>query len=138
MNKYKLKLFIFIVVGVVLFTGCGKKNEQNSNNSAINSKYINLSSTDIKVKNGSTKTFDIVLSKAVGLFSLSSTDDSVATVDEEKVWLEAIGKDTDTKTVVVKGNKIGNTQIVINLADVATFDTEEELFGSYTINVMVE
>ena len=135
-----IKWFIFIIVGVLLLTGCGKKSEENNNSGkiSINDKYISLSSKDLTIKKGETGEVNITISKAVGLFNISSSNKNIANVDKESLWLEAIEEDTDTKTITVSGSEVGNTQIVITLADVASFDTEEELTGSYTINVKVE
>ncbi len=133
MNSSKIKWFVFIVIGVLLLTGCGKKKSDGGNE-----KYISLSSTNLTIKKGSTQTFDLSLSNAVGLFNISSNNSSIVTVDNDTVWLEAIDVETDTKTITVSGNEVGSTEIVISLSDVATYDTEKTLTGSYTINVKVE
>ena len=142
-----LFLGIMVVVCGLLLTGCGKKNDvdvdvnnggNDKPNTTVSTDYLSISTTDLVVPVGSTATFDISLKNAVGRFDVTVADTNIATVDEDKVWIESVDETTDVKTITVTGNQAGTTQIVVSLADVATYDTEEELTGTYKINVTVK
>lgn len=132
------KLFFVLLFAVVLLTACGKKDEPTNNTNTDNDKYLSISTTELVVPKGETKTFDIVIKNAVGKFDITTGDNSIATVDKDSIWLEAIEEESDTKTITISGVEVGNTEITVNLSDVAAFDTEKELTGSYKINVKVE
>ena len=140
-NK-KMLLVTFMIIGsVLLLTGCNKQNNEpvpTNTDTKTEEKYFSVSTTNLTIPVGSTETFDITLKNAVGRVDVTSNDTSIALVDEEKLWIEGIGQKIDKATVTVTGNEVGETQIIVNLADVAAFDTEEEITGSYTINVTVK
>ena len=132
------KLFLVLLFMVVLLTACGKKDEKTNNTNTDNDKYLSISTTNLTIKKGETKTVDVTATNAVGRFDVVSNDSNIVSIDKDSIWLESIDEESDTKTITVTGMEVGNAEITINLADVAAFDTEKELTGSYTINVTVE
>lgn len=139
MNKFKrIIIAVLIVFMGLLITGCGKKEEQESSGVIDNSKYLSLSSTDVVVPLNSTGSFDISITKAVGRFDIISNDETIASVDESVLWLESFSSNVETQTVLINGNKVGTTQIMVKLYDVAPIDVDGKLEGIYTINVRVE
>ena len=145
-----LGMFIAVISSCLLLTGCGKKDNvdvnnggnNNGNNEKIvdtkNGDYFDISTTDLVVPLGSTNTFNISLKNAVGLFGIIVNDSNIVSVDEEKLWVESIDENKDIKEITVTGKEVGTTQITVTLADVTSYDTEEELTGTYTINVTVK
>lgn len=86
----------------------------------------------LSITTGKTASFTITASNAAGRVDISSSNSSVATVTSgSSQWVE-----NNSVTVTVKGVSAGNASIVVRLSDAATFD-EEELTGSYTVNVSV-
>lgn len=92
---------------------------------------ITPSPRSLSIKKGSTKTFKVTASNACGRVDISSSNSAVAKVNVSSQWLE-----NNSVTVTVTGVSAGTAKITVRLSDAATFD-EEELSGSYTVNVTV-
>ena len=92
---------------------------------------IQLSSRNLSITKGKTGTFNISASNACGQIEVYSSNPAVATVNVSNIWIE-----NETVAVTVTGISAGTASITVKLSDVATFD-EEELTGSYTVNVTV-
>lgn len=92
---------------------------------------IKPSTSSLSIKKGSTKTFKVTASNACGRVDISSSNSAVAKVNVSSQWLE-----NNSVTVTVTGVSAGTAKITVRLSDAATFD-EEELSGSYTVNVTV-
>lgn len=100
--------------------------------SSIAAGSISPSTRSLSITTGGTASFSIIASNACGRVDISSSNPAVATVaSSSSQWLE-----NNSTTVTVKGVAAGNASIVVRLSDAATFD-EEELTGSYTVNVSV-
>lgn len=93
---------------------------------------ISPSPRSLTITKGSTATFRITASNAVGRVDISSSNSSIASINTSSQWLE-----NNSVTVTVTGISAGTTSIVVKLSDAATFD-EEELSGSYTVSVTVK
>lgn len=92
---------------------------------------VTVSRSSISMNVGTSTTFNIVASNAVGSINVVSSNPSVATVSIGSTWIE-----NQTITVTVTGKSVGSATISVQLTDVATFD-EEVLSGTRTINVSV-
>ena len=93
---------------------------------------ITPSTKNLTITKGSSATFTITASNAAGRIDISSSNSSVASVNKFSDFL-----DNSSTTITVTGVSSGNATITVKLSDAATFDTEEELTGSYSINVTV-
>ena len=93
---------------------------------------ITPSTKNLTITKGSSATFTITASNAAGRIDISSSNSSVASVNKSSDFL-----DNSSTTITVTGISSGNATITVRLSDAATFDTEEELTGSYSINVTV-
>ena len=93
---------------------------------------ISPNTKSVTVNKGGSATFKITANNAVGRVDISSSDNSIATVNKSSEWLE-----NDSVTVTVTGVSVGNVTIVVALTDAATFD-EEELTGTYAVSVVVK
>jgi len=92
---------------------------------------IQPSPRSLSITKGGTGKFNISASNACGKIEVYSSNPSVATVNVSNRWIE-----NETVTVTVTGVSAGTAAITVRLSDAATFD-EEELTGSYTVNVTV-
>ena len=92
---------------------------------------INVSTNNLNITRGSSRTFTVRANNSVGRVDISSSNSSVASVNVTNKWLE-----NDSVTVTVKAVGNGSAKITVNLSDVATFDGQE-LKGSYTVNIKV-
>lgn len=92
---------------------------------------LTTSTKNLTITEGSSASFNIKASNAVGRVDISSSNTSIATVSTSNVWIE-----NQSVSVKVKGKKVGTTTIVVKKTDVATFDGEE-LTGNIVINVKV-
>lgn len=92
---------------------------------------IKPTTSNLSIRPGGTTTFTIKANNATGKVNISSSNTGVATVSASSHWM-----DNDSFTVTVKGVSEGNATITVSLSDAATYD-EEELHGSYSINVKV-
>lgn len=92
---------------------------------------IKPTTSNLSIKQGGTATFTIKANNATGKVNISSSNTTVATVSASSRWM-----DNDSFTITVKGVSEGDTTITVTLSDAATYD-EEELSGSYSINVKV-
>ena len=145
MKNSKLSIIIFAViiigvgVGVFLLTrNNGDKGNSGKKDNPTSIRNVSISTSDLVIEEGSTKDFNISIKNAVGRVDLSFNDNDVASVEENTMWLESLSDKEIKETVSVTGKKAGTTQLVIKLADVATFDTEEQLTGSLIVNVTVK
>ena len=93
---------------------------------------ITPSTKNLTITKGSSGVFTITASNAAGRVDISSSNSSVASVNKFSDFL-----DNSSTTITVTGVSSGNATITVKLSDAATFDTEEELTGSYSINVTV-
>ena len=98
---------------------------------------INVSENSITLKEGETKTFTISAENAAGVVGIKTNDTTVATVSESTFFFDSSLASSKSIEVSVTGIKEGQTTIIIELNDVATFDMEE-LTGTKTIEVIVE
>lgn len=92
---------------------------------------IKPTTSSLSIRPGGTAKFTIKANNATGKVNISSSNTSVATVSASSHWL-----DNDSFTVTVKGVSEGSATIIVSLSDAATYD-EEELHGSYSINIKV-
>ena len=93
---------------------------------------VTVSTNNMTINKGSTGTFTITATNAVGRIDISSTNSDVVTVDKTSEWIE-----NQSITVTVTGVNVGTGVINVKLSDAATFD-EEPLTGNYTIYVTVK
>lgn len=92
---------------------------------------ISVSSSNISMKIGETKTFTIKANNAAGRVDIFSNNKNIATVSKSNAFL-----DMNSITVKVTAKSVGTTKIEIKLTDVATYDSEV-LSGTKTINITV-
>lgn len=92
---------------------------------------IKPTTSSLSIRPGGTATFTIKANNATGKVNISSSNTGVANVSASSHWM-----DNDSFTVTVKGVSEGTATITVSLSDAATYD-EEELHGSYSINVKV-
>ena len=101
--------------------------------------YVKLSTIALTIDKGSTETFDIAMTNAVGVVSFTSENTSIATVSDNQLWMESINSSNrDQQTVTITGKEVGTTTISVNLADVSTFDTVQTINEKAVIVVTVK
>jgi len=102
-------------------------------------KNLTISSANLTVAKGATVNLSISLKNAVGRVDVTSSNSNIASVSEDKIWLESLDNTTpDKKTITVRGVNTGTTTITVNLKDVASFDTIIPITGSLKVNVTVK
>lgn len=92
---------------------------------------ISVSTDYLHMYIGDQKRFTITASNAVGSVDIRSTDEDIAVVDLDSVWL-----DNDSVRITVTAKKVGTCNIVVDVTDGATYD-EEVIASSYSILVEV-
>lgn len=100
-----------------------------------------LSTTSMNLKADQTEGFTIGTEIGAGRIDITSSDETVATVDKEAIFLDksqsTSGPDEASVTVTAIG--VGSATITITTTDFADFDTLESLNGiTKTIDVVVE
>lgn len=140
MNNSKIWVIIFgivmVVVAIIAFILTRGSNEPIT---PVEESNLNVSTKELTINRGETSQFYITLKNAVGRIDVTSSNESIASVSEDKVWLESISNDIeDQKVITVTGLETGYTSIIVNMKDVASFDSEQELTGSMVINVTVK
>lgn len=99
---------------------------------------VTVSPSSLTIEAGSTKTFNIAVTNAIGIITLSSSDTNVATISASE-WetgnIEEGG--TKTGTITVTGVNTGTATITLHL-NVATFDGEDLEGQTRTVNVTVK
>ena len=153
-NGKKTNLGVIVVAAVVIIAAVGafllfKKSDGGENKPTDNpnqpgesanlGEFFSVSTKDLVIPAGGTGEFSITLKNAVGRIDVASSDEEIATASESNIWLESIdNNNVDTKTITVTGVTSGTTTITVDLSDVASFETEEQLTGTIVINVTVE
>lgn len=124
--KRTLKLFA-LMIAALIFPVTG----------AFATGGVNATPSSLSIEVGSTKTFTISLTNAIGDASISSNDASVASVTPT-YWETGVVGDNETKTgtITVSGNAIGNATITITF-DAVTFDEESLTSQTRTVAVSV-
>ncbi len=140
MNNSKIWVIIFgivmVVVAIIAFVLTRGSNEPIA---PVEESNLNVSTKELTINRGETAEFYITLKNAVGRIDVTSSNESIASVSEDKVWLESISNDIeDQKVITVTGLETGYTSIIVSMKDVASFDSEQELTGSMVINVTVK
>ena len=92
---------------------------------------INVSSSNLSMKVGETKTFTITANNAAGRVDISSTNTSVATVSTSNYFL-----DMNSVKITVTAKSAGTAKVNVVLTDVATYDSEV-ISGTKVINITV-
>ena len=92
---------------------------------------ISVSSSNLSITEGSSKTFTIKASNAAGRIDISTSNKNVISINKSSEFL-----DNSSVTVTVKALKKGTATITIKLTDVATYD-REELTGARTVKITV-
>lgn len=92
---------------------------------------ISPSPRSLTITKGGTATFTITADNAAGRVDISSSNNSIATVNKSSEWL-----DNNSVLVTVTGVSVGTATINVKLTDAATYD-EEELSTNYTVSVKV-
>lgn len=94
---------------------------------------VSVSRTNISLTKGQNANFVITANNAVGRVDISSSNNNIASVSSDKIWVE-----NNRTTITVKGNAVGSTTIKVKITDVTTFDDENLSGTTYTINVNVK
>lgn len=93
-----------------------------------------LSADTVYLDLGQKKDLAVESTVGVGRIDISSSDDSVVTLSDDKIFL-----DRDSAIVELEGKKVGTAVITFEAVDFAVFETEEEQNGiSRTVTVVVE
>ena len=117
MKRVKYLLFLFALIPFIKINASGS---------------ITVSTSDLNINEGNSKTFTIKANNAAGRVDISSSNTSVATVSKSSVFL-----DNNSVTITVKGKSTGTANISIKMTDVATYDGDV-LSGNKTILVTVK
>ena len=91
---------------------------------------MTTSESSVIVELGSTKSFDIVIENSIGFGTVATSDATIASIDTTtfETGTESAGK-TIRCPVVVTGNKVGTTEIVVTAVDLAVYDPLQDLSG---------
>ena len=120
--KKKIKI-IFITAILLILLGI-------NNVFAVNGTFsVNKSSETIEI--GKTTTFSITATNCGGKFTITSSNNSVATVSSAEEWIE-----NGSKEITIAAKSAGTTTIKVKADDVASTD-EDEVIGSKTIMITV-
>ena len=120
--KKKIKI-IFITAILLVLLGI-------DNVFAVNGTFsVNKSSETIEI--GKTTTFLITATNCGGKFTITSSDNSVATVSSAEEWIE-----NGSKEITITAKSAGTATIKVKADDVASTD-EDEVIGSKTITITV-
>lgn len=121
MNK-KIKIILIIAILLILL-GI-------NNVFAVNGTFsVNKSSATIEI--GKTTTFSITATNCGGKFTITSSNNSVATVSSSEEWIE-----NGSKEITITAKSAGTVTIKVKADDVASTD-EDEVIGSKTITITV-
>ena len=133
-------VMVFVAIGAYLFTtNNNKESEVTKKPKETEVENFSVSTTNLVIPKGETAEFSVSLKNAVGRIDIESGDVNTATVSDDKIWLESLDSGSeDKKVITVTGVETGTTHVVVQIKDVAKFDTEEELTGSVVIDVTVE
>ena len=97
---------------------------------AVNGTFsVNKSSETIEI--GKTTTFSITATNCGGKFTITSSNNSVATVSSAEEWIE-----NGSKEITITAKSAGTATIKVKADDVASTD-EDEVIGSKTITITV-
>ena len=124
MKIKKYIVFIIAIIFSIVMTGNVISNAASGS--------FSVSKSSLSITTGKTATFTITASNCGGMFTISSSDTSVATVSSSEEWIEE-----ETLTVTVTAKSEGTTKITVTATDVAGTN-EKEVTGSKTINVTVK
>ena len=91
---------------------------------------MTTSESSVIVELGSTKSFDIVIENSIGFGTVATSDATIASIDTTtfETGTESAGK-TIRCPVVVTGNKVGTTEIVVTAVDMAVYEPLQDLSG---------
>lgn len=92
---------------------------------------ITISSDYLHLYVGDERHFTINANNAVGSVDIVSSNEEIASVDQESVWL-----DNNSAVITVRAKKAGICNISVKVVDGATYD-EEVIASTYTITVEV-
>lgn len=92
---------------------------------------VTISTTNLTIEQGKNAVFTITGSDCAGRVDITSANSSIANVNSNSVWL-----DNNTSSITVTGALVGNTNIIVNLIDVASGDLKS-ITGTYNVNVNV-
>ena len=121
MNK-KIKI-IFITTILIVLLGI-------DNVWAVNGSFsVNKSSETIEI--GKTTTFLITATNCAGKFTITSSNNNVASVSSNGEWIE-----NGSKEIIITAKSTGTATITVKADDVASAD-EDEVIGSKTITITV-
>lgn len=110
----------------------------------VKASEVNLTKTSLTVSKGKTATFEIKVSGALGLISVSSSDSSIATVkttstdcNNMKCFFDAQTGQTSTISFTVTGVKAGKAYIKVNLDDLISYN-DKIITGSGKVGILVK
>ena len=118
--RKKMK-FIIMVLALMLIFPCATSA----------SGGISISTGNISMNQGSSKTLTVTATNAFGRVDISSSNPAVATVSLGRVFL-----DNNSATVTIYGAGVGSAVIYVKSIDVATYDSEV-VTSNYAVNVNV-
>ncbi len=93
---------------------------------------ISVSKNSITIAPGKSGSFVIKANNAAGRVDISSSNTSVATINQSSVWL-----DNNSSTITVTGKNEGTATITVRTSDAATYDGEV-LSSTYTVKITVK
>lgn len=93
---------------------------------------ISVSTSNLTIEKGSLTNFTITANNAAGRVDISTSNPNIANISATNLWL-----DTQSNSIIVKGNSVGTATITVVATDVTTYDGENVSGKKYVINVTV-